>query len=326
VTQPEARELVSFLVNCSRVSLDNFLIIQQSRASNSERDLRDSIHNLVEKTAFIELAHILRDHGEEIVGATPGRGAPELSTSPIEIPSNWWKWIYRRRDLTNNEKLVAMVIKGNSVNGECTSFLSQLAADCSISKATVKRMIKSLRSKGFLHISRRGPRSLIIRAHYEPSFSEKEGSYRARTAQGEPKEGSPGATLSEDLELLPRNGGHTSGKARAVTPNAARPEVSDRELKKLQLEAEILGRTERLQKKALTSEEWKIGRGPQATREPNAAGMRHINAVRARPHNNLPPIYTEEQIRQAEAAERISSPVKAEKIQKRELAKKAGAP
>lgn len=201
MTQPEARELVSFLVNCSRASLGNFLIVQQSRVSNLERDLRDSIHQLIEKSAFVELAHILRDHGEEIVGATPGQGAAELSTSPIEIPSNWWKWIYRRRDLTNNEKLVAMVIKGNSVNGECTSFLSQLAADCSISKATVKRMIKSLRSKGFLHISRRGPRSLIIRAHYEPSFSEKEGSYRARTAQGEPKEGSRGATLSEDLRM-----------------------------------------------------------------------------------------------------------------------------
>jgi hypothetical protein len=201
VTQPEARELVSFLVNCSRVSLDNFLIIQQSRASNLERDLRDAIRNLVEKTAFIELAHLLREHGEEIVGATPAQGAAELSTSPLPIPLNWWKWILRRRDLSVHEKIVALSIKANEIGGVCRSFVSQIARDASVSTKTVQRSLKSLRKKGLLEVTRTGPHALRIRGLLVPSSPGKEGTAGPHGGLLDPKEGSVSPTLSEDLRM-----------------------------------------------------------------------------------------------------------------------------
>ena len=84
---------------------------EASRAANLERNLRDLVGQLVETVAFVELANLLRDHGEEIIGSDQGRGEADLSTSPTLIPMNWWKWILCRRDLTTTEKIVALAIK-----------------------------------------------------------------------------------------------------------------------------------------------------------------------------------------------------------------------
>ena len=87
MNQPETRELVRFLVNCSRTSLGSFLLAKQSRASNLERDLRDVIGNLIETVAFIELANILRNYGEEIVCAVHDRGFAGSSALPALAPA-----------------------------------------------------------------------------------------------------------------------------------------------------------------------------------------------------------------------------------------------
>ena len=343
MTPHEQQHLLSFLGNCSPVSLGNFLLAKQNRAANLERDLRDLVQELCENLVFIELACLLRNNGREVRTLEMRQGAADLSTSPTMVPPDGYHWICDRRDLSHCEWSVLISIKRFCNRNHCARVtVRRLAECCRLSLRAVTAALASLRKKGFLQSEYTGradffqvlepPPELFSGTHLVRTSKAPEAHQLSMGCAPEPSGTHQVRTLSVNHRNVPlvsagrSNGGPGEIGVSAVTPKAARPDVSDRELKKLQLEAEILGRTERLQKKALTSEDWKIGRGPQATREPNAAGMRHINAVRARPHNNLPPIYTEEQIRQAEAAERISSPVKAEKIQKRELAKKAGAP
>jgi hypothetical protein len=86
VTSIETQELVSFLVNCSRASLGNFLLAKQNQASNLERNLRDITRELIETVAFIELANILREHGEEIVGGSHGPRSVALAAFPKAGP------------------------------------------------------------------------------------------------------------------------------------------------------------------------------------------------------------------------------------------------
>jgi hypothetical protein len=63
------RDLVHFLVNCSRRSLMNFLLAKQNHASNLERTIRDMLKASAEDIAFIEMANFLREYGEELVGS-----------------------------------------------------------------------------------------------------------------------------------------------------------------------------------------------------------------------------------------------------------------
>jgi Helix-turn-helix domain len=171
MTQAEARSLVSFLVNCSRTSLGNFLIAKQSVASNLEKELRELIARLVENVAFIELANILRDHGEEIVGSHQDGGTAEMSASPNLVPMNWWHWILQRKDLTPSDRLVAIAIKSfSNREGESAPHVLDLMERTALSRAQVYRGMAKLQQKGIL-VSRRTGRGnrMILRYQVETS-------------------------------------------------------------------------------------------------------------------------------------------------------------
>jgi hypothetical protein len=63
------KDLVHFLVHCSRKTLLSFLLARQNHAANLERTIRDVLKALADDLAFIEMANIIREHGEELVGS-----------------------------------------------------------------------------------------------------------------------------------------------------------------------------------------------------------------------------------------------------------------
>ena len=64
----EQRELVSFLVNCSKTSLSDFFLDRLSRAANLERKFKALAHDMIDNAAHVGTpGALLRDHREEIV-------------------------------------------------------------------------------------------------------------------------------------------------------------------------------------------------------------------------------------------------------------------
>jgi hypothetical protein len=302
LTTDEQHHLLSFLKNCSPTSLGNFLLAKQNRAANLERDLRDLAQELCENLVFIELACLLRNNGQNVRSLEKGQGVVDLSLSPTYVPPNGWYWIWQRNDLDFFEKGILQNIKMWCDRNHCgRPTRGQLMKTTGLSRATLTRVLATLRKKRFIESMYTG-RGNKIRILEPPSPLFSGGSDRAprrltestlgaRLEPPQPSGGSDRAPLYVKNVLHGNSVGRSNGNlgeigVRGVTPEPARPDISDRELKKLQLEAEILGRTERLQKKALTSE-IQTGRGPQ------------VGPARVRP----------------EVLERIH---------KRELAKKAG--
>lgn len=152
MTTDEQHHLVSFLTNCSPVSLGNFLLAKQNRAANLERHLRDLVQELCENLVFIELACLLRNNGRDVRTLEVGRGTPDLSTSPNAINPNWWRWTGDRDDLTKNEVWTLMGIKRYSnANGVAVNLSRRRIARWSrLSLRGVSYGLKGLRSKGFI--------------------------------------------------------------------------------------------------------------------------------------------------------------------------------
>lgn len=82
---PEQREIVSFLIKASRNSLGDFLLSRLNRTANLKRDLADLLNRLVDSAAQAELARLLRDHGEEIVGFDAWRESTPHPSQPAKI-------------------------------------------------------------------------------------------------------------------------------------------------------------------------------------------------------------------------------------------------
>lgn len=72
----ESRALVRFLVNASRAGLGSFTLARMNRAANTERQLRELLHALLEDLAWVHFAELLREHGEELAAqlGAPRRG------------------------------------------------------------------------------------------------------------------------------------------------------------------------------------------------------------------------------------------------------------
>jgi len=261
--RPDNHHNLLFLSTCSRISLSDFLLAKHNRCANLERDLRDLVLNLAENIALVELANILRD------GPIQGGEVANLSTSPTnKVPPYGWHWIGRRRDLKSHEVFVLTAIKNfcpkdsNVTQAKCW----QLMGWTKLSRAAVKRALRSLRRKGFIETKRTG-RGDRIEVLEPPPELFCDGSNRAirwlpQTHQIgliEPSpvpDGSMGATLSVNHKSrLPVGPGSPNGNVGELgagvalthdVPRASEP--SDRELEKLRLDAEILGRQERARK------------------------------------------------------------------------------
>jgi hypothetical protein len=63
------KDLARYLVEASRASLGEFYLERLSRVAAAERDIGERLHALVEDLAWVRLAHLLREHGEELVEA-----------------------------------------------------------------------------------------------------------------------------------------------------------------------------------------------------------------------------------------------------------------
>lgn len=285
MSDDHAQDVVSFLATCSSVSLGEFQLAKLNRRSNGERELfelfkftnplsrdsekklRELIHTLVSNAAQGEAARILR-----------GSRAKLPTPQPMLIPINWWKWIIRRSDLTTAEKMVALTIKASlNGSGECVIGIPLIATDSGLSGTTVKIALRGLREKGLIQTRRTGRECLIAMDGIRPSDRRNQSIGKtAGTHQldaGRPSDGRDASRIliSENPEVL-RSG--RDGVGELVRPPDA-PLTPQQELRRLELEAEILGRTERLQKASGSGNsksdelrrELMIGAGPQLSDE-----------------------------------------------------------
>ena len=72
----QSQALVRYLADASRTSLGDVYLQRLNRAANLERDIRERLHALANELAWVLLAELLRDHGEELVvalGSPPRR-------------------------------------------------------------------------------------------------------------------------------------------------------------------------------------------------------------------------------------------------------------
>jgi hypothetical protein len=65
-SRDEGKALVRFMVGASRASLGDFYLARLNRSADLERELRGQLHTLAEELAWVYLARLLREHGEEI--------------------------------------------------------------------------------------------------------------------------------------------------------------------------------------------------------------------------------------------------------------------
>ena len=84
----DLRELASYLVHCSANSLGEFYVQRLGRASHLERDLRDVARELVATLAMVDLADLLRNHGEEIIASASAVRQPILIERDA-APAKW---------------------------------------------------------------------------------------------------------------------------------------------------------------------------------------------------------------------------------------------
>jgi hypothetical protein len=156
----EQRELVSFLVGASRASLSEFFLARLNRAANLEREFRELSRRLVENAAFVELAELLRDHGEEIVANPPEErllngAAPKRVQG--SLPANPWFWFWQDRSFSRAEGvLLQMIVMHSDSAGVCKVSIAELCADSRFKRAYVFRLLSILESKGVLKRKRTG--------------------------------------------------------------------------------------------------------------------------------------------------------------------------
>ncbi len=67
MSSKETKALVRFLMGASRTSLGEFYLARLNHTANLERDLRESVRRYAQELAWVYLANLLREHGEEIV-------------------------------------------------------------------------------------------------------------------------------------------------------------------------------------------------------------------------------------------------------------------
>jgi hypothetical protein len=272
-TYDDRFSIVAFLAACSRNSLDDFLLAKHSRASTIEKDLRELIWRLGENIAYVELANLLR----EFERLKQGRGATELATSPqrMILPPNGWHWILDRNDLSHIELSTLLGIKSLSNSNhvaQCASI--QIARRVKLSIQSIERGLCTLRKKKFIETKSFG-KGLLIQVLEPPPLLFAAPSHRGTSSLPQrvlvpPTEGS-GPSHRGTLSVKQYPGTPASSEAGlpvrdpALTP-AAR--ATDPELRKLELQAEILGRTERLQKASslgTAPAAVRVGEGPKTT-------------------------------------------------------------
>lgn len=69
----EPKAIVQYLLEVSRAGLGEFYLKRLDRVANGEKQLRELLHRVVQDLAWVMLAELLREHGEEIAVAL---GAP----------------------------------------------------------------------------------------------------------------------------------------------------------------------------------------------------------------------------------------------------------
>ena len=139
---------LTFLANCSSVSLGNFLLAKQNRAANLEQQLCELAQELFENLVYIELACLLRNNGRDVRSLEKGRGAAELSTSPNLLPPRGWHWTGDRDDLTKNELWTLVGIKRYcNQNNIAVVSARQIARWTRLSRRGVTYGLRGLRSK-----------------------------------------------------------------------------------------------------------------------------------------------------------------------------------
>lgn len=74
----ESTDLVRYLIETSRAGLGEFSLARMNRAANGEKQLRELLHQVVQDLAWVMVADLLREHGEEIavVLGAPRRRRP----------------------------------------------------------------------------------------------------------------------------------------------------------------------------------------------------------------------------------------------------------
>lgn len=168
----EKRELVSFLVSCSRQTLAEFYLKRLNRVANLERQFRDLAREIVENLAHVELADLLRDHGEEIVGhpteelkLTAATAQAQLSIPPKAVgataaPRTLYRWIWKDPSLSKAQKSILQVITNHHVFGRPDArhegwarvSCSQIGSETGFSRRHVIRVCKDLVAMGRLEI------------------------------------------------------------------------------------------------------------------------------------------------------------------------------
>jgi hypothetical protein len=147
------RELVSYLINCSKVSLSHFYLKQLNQSKNLEREFREVSKELVESVGVLNLVELLREHGEELVSHSSIPKEGELFNGVVQH----WHWIFRDPAIKNREKLVLMAMNTfRANNGEIRATAAKLARACSYNAKTVRRAWHRLEKQGILLGKRTG--------------------------------------------------------------------------------------------------------------------------------------------------------------------------